>query len=192
MNSLVLTDGLLFLVATFLVLRSTNPLAFRLGCGILATAALLGVLRFSSLLPLPEMHAFFSGLGASSAFWLLTVSTIWPGNSVSVDAKYASILLITSGAISLIIVDWLGIAIFGQAMAVIAVLCMLIYALRARLYSSLIGALLLETGFLLFASQYQITDLARPGDFLHVFTAAGLLALSRFRTTPEKVSEAAN
>jgi hypothetical protein len=190
-NSLALTDGLLLLVTVFLVSRGTIPLAFRMGCAVLAAAAALGVLRFSGLLPLPQMHSFFSAMGASSAFWLLAASVIWPKNSVSVDAKYASILLIVSAGLGLIMVDWLGIAIFGQLMAVTAVICILVYALRARAVITLLGALALETGFVLFATRQQIPGLLQPGDFLHIFTAAGLLALSRTHLTAAEMSHTA-
>ena len=98
MTSLIITDGLLCLGAAAAVANSRLPLAFRMGSALLGVTAGLGVLRFSDLLPLPTLHGFFSAFSASSAFLLMAVSTIWASSAGATRAKYASILLIVSGA----------------------------------------------------------------------------------------------
>ncbi|MGB0321819.1 MAG: hypothetical protein ACPGAF_05795, partial [Pseudohongiellaceae bacterium] len=102
MTSLAITDGLLCLVAAAAVVTNRLPLAFRMGSALLAVTAGLGVLRFSDLLPLPTLHSFFSTFSASSAFLLMAVSTVWNSSAGATRAKYASILLIVSGAIGFV------------------------------------------------------------------------------------------
>jgi hypothetical protein len=184
MNSLAISDSLLFLVATYFALQSKIPIAFRLGAAVLGAAAILGVLRFSELLPLPQLHSFFSALGASSAFLLIGVSVIWPARLVSVKAKYASILLIASAALGLIMVTGFGFAIFGQLIALLSVLLIVVSALRNRRIYSLFGALALAlaSGFVLFVMKYSVSGYLQPGDFLHIFTAIGLLTFGQIHS----------
>ena len=182
MNSLAISDSFLFLVATYFALQSKIPIAFRLGAAVLGAAAILGVLRFSELLPLPQLHSFFSALGASSAFLLIGVSVIWPARLVSVKAKYASILLIVSAALGLIMVTGFGFAIFGQLIALLSVLLIVVSALRNRRIYSLFGALALASGFILFVMKYSVPGYLQPGDFLHIFTAIGLLTFGQIHS----------
>jgi hypothetical protein len=182
MNSLAISDSFLFLVATYFALQSKIPIAFRLGAAVLGAAAILGVLRFSELLPLPQLHSFFSALGASSAFLLIGVSVIWPTRLVSVKAKYASILLIVSAALGLVMVTGFGFAIFGQLIAFLSVLLIVVSALRNRRIYSLFGALALASGFILFVMKYSVPGYLQPGDFLHIFTAIGLLTFGQIHS----------
>ena len=182
MNSLAISDSFLFLVATYFALQSKIPIAFRLGAAVLGAAAILGVLRFSELLPLPQLHSFFSALGASSAFLLIGVSVIWPARLVSVKAKYASILLIVSAALGLIMVTGFGFVIFGKLIALLSVLLIVVSALRNRRIYSLFGALALASGFILFVMKYSVPGYLQPGDFLHIFTAIGLLTFGQIHS----------
>ena len=118
MTSLAITDGLLCLVAAAAVANSRLPMAFRMGSALLAVTAGLGVLRFSDLLPLPTLHGFFSAFSASSAFLLMAVSTIWTSSAGATRAKYASILLIVSGAVGFVMADLFELARFGLVVAV--------------------------------------------------------------------------
>ena len=182
MNNLAISDSFLFLVATYFALQSKIPIAFRLGAAVLGAAAILGVLRFSELLPLPQLHSFFSALGASSAFLLIGVSVIWPARLVSVKAKYASILLIVSAALGLIMVTGFGFVIFGKLIALLSVLLIVVSALRNRRIYSLFGALALASGFILFVMKYSVPGYLQPGDFLHIFTAIGLLTFGQIHS----------
>ena len=177
MTSLAITDGLLCLVAAAAVANSSLPLAFRMGSALLAVTAGLGVLRFSDLLPLPTLHGFFSAFSASSAFLLMAVSTIWTSSAGATQAKYASILLIVSGAVGFVMADLFELTRFGQVVAVLCVLQIFVYAARHRLLSALVGAIALESGFILFATGQRVPNLLQPGDFLHLLTAAGLALL---------------
>jgi len=177
MTSLAITDGLLCLIAGAAVVTNKLPLAFRMGSALLAVTAGLGVLRFSDLLPLPTLHSFFSTFSASSAFLLMAVSTVWTSSAGATRAKYASILLIVSGAIGFVMEDLFELTRFGQAVAVLCVLQIIVYSARHRLLSALVGAIALELGFILFATGQRVPNLLQPGDFLHLLTAAGLALL---------------
>ena len=177
MTSLAITDGLLCLVAAAAVANSRLPLALRMGSALLAVTAGLGVLQFSDLLPLPTLHGFFSAFSASSAFLLMAVSTIWTSSAGATRAKYASILLIVSGAVGFVMADLFELTRFGQVVAVLCVLQIFVYAARHRLLSALVGAVALELGFIMFATGQRIPNLLQPGDFLHLLTAAGLSLL---------------
>jgi hypothetical protein len=177
MTSLAITDGLLCLIATAAVVTNRLPLAFRMGSALLAVTAGLGVLRFSDLLPLPTLHSFFSTFSASSAFLLMAVSTVWNSSAGATRAKYASILLTVSGAIGFVMVDLFELTRFGQVVAVLCVLQIIVYSARHALLSALVGAIALELGFILFATGQRVPNLLQPGDFLHLLTAAGLVLL---------------
>ena len=71
MNSLAITDSLLLLVTIMIVASAKHSPSLRFSTAVFGAAALLGVLRFTGLLPLPQMHSFFSGLGATAAYPLL-------------------------------------------------------------------------------------------------------------------------
>lgn len=177
MTSLAITDGLLCLIAAAAVVTNRLPLAFRMGSALLAVTAGLGVLRFSDLLPLPTLHSFFSTFSASSAFLLMAVSSVWTSSAGATRAKYASILLIVSGAVGFVMVDLFELTRFGQVVAVLCVLHIIVYAARHKLLSALVGAVALELGFILFATGQRVPNLLQPGDFLHLLTAAGLALL---------------
>ena len=117
MTSLAITDGLLCLIAAAAVVTNRLPLAFRMGSALLAVTACLGVLRFSDLLPLPTLHSFFSTFSSSSAFLLMAVSSVWTSSAGATRAKYASILLIVSGAVGFVMVDLFELTRFGQVVA---------------------------------------------------------------------------
>ena len=73
--------------------------------------------------------------------------------------------------------DLFELARFGQVVAVVCVLQIIVYAVRHRLQSALVGAVALELGFILFATGQRVPNLLQPGDFLHLLTAAGLALL---------------
>ena len=188
MNSLAISDGLLFLVACYFALQIRVPVAFRLGSAILGAAAVLGVLRFSGLLPLPQLHSFFSALGASSAFVLISASVMWPTRIVSTKVKYASILLIISAAFGLIMVTGFGFVIFGQLMAFLSVLLLAVSSIINKRTDCFFGSLTFAVGFLLFVMKYDIPGYLQPGDFLHIFTTIGLIILGRIHFSMLRLS----
>jgi hypothetical protein len=148
----------------------------------------LGVLRFSGLLPLPQLHSFFSALGASSAFVLISASVMWPTRIVSTKVKYASILLIISAALGLIMVTGFGFVIFGQLMAFLSVLLLAVSSIINKRTDCFFGSLTFAVGFLLFVMKYDIPGYLQPGDFLHIFTTIGLIILGRIHFSMLRLS----
>ena len=94
MPSLAYTDGLLALVCLWLLSRDGVPLGVRIATATLGIAAVLGVLRFSGLYPIPQWHQFVSMLGACAAFPLLAVSVLWPNAAVARQRKFAAVFFI--------------------------------------------------------------------------------------------------
>lgn len=83
MNWQALFDGLLAAVAIWVVLKPAQHLpAMRLACLLLGSAAVLGTLRFSGVLPLPPLHQFVSMLGAGVGLPLLAIAVVWPHSAV--------------------------------------------------------------------------------------------------------------
>lgn len=59
MSTLAITDALLLLVTLSIAVSAKQSPSIRIAAGLFASAAVLGVLRFSGLLPLPTLHSFF-------------------------------------------------------------------------------------------------------------------------------------
>ncbi|HAS49358.1 MAG TPA: hypothetical protein DCS33_08755 [Gammaproteobacteria bacterium] len=178
MNSLAVTDSLLLLVTIVVFSGSKNSPSLRISVAIFGAAALLGVLRFTGLLPLPQMHSFFSGLGATAAYPLLAATFIWSGSVVAQRWRFASIFFVIAGAFGLI-ASALEFALWGNLVALVSVTALLIHGIRVRNVQASMGAAALLVALILFASKAALPPYLQPGDFLHVFMALGLMLLSR-------------
>ena len=178
MNSLAVTDSLLLLVTIVVFSGSKNSPSLRISVAIFGAAALLGVLRFTGLLPLPQMHSFFSGLGATAAYPLLAATFIWSGSVVAQRWRFASIFFVIAGAFGLI-ASALEFALWGNLVALVSVTALLIHGIRVRNVQASVGAAALLVALILFASKVALPPYLQPGDFLHVFMAFGLMLLRR-------------
>ena len=154
-----------------------TPLALSHGVGASCRHRMPGGSEIQRLAAAAPLHSFFSAFSSSSAFLLMAVSSVWTSSAGATRAKYASILLIVSGAVGFVMVDLFEMTRFGQVVAVLCVLQIIVYAARHRLLSALVGAVALELGFILFATGQRVPNLLQPGDFLHLLTAAGLALL---------------
>jgi hypothetical protein len=181
MNSLAISDALLALVAFGIVVKGESALAFRLGVGILGTAALLGMLKFSRLLPLPELHLSASLLSQAAGFPLIALAVLWPTCAESQKLKALGFSFILLIGIVVVVVEGLGLAItaYTQLVATTALLAICIMALLRRQGLALLGGGILLLGFVLFASKTQLVSFLQPGDYLHICLATGLLLLSK-------------
>ena len=179
MNSLAITDGLLLVVTAYLALQRHLPIAFRLACGVFGVAALLGVLRFSGIYPLPSWHQFASMLGASSAFPLLAVVVLWPDSLAARNTRFAWIVLCITAVIGVIIVGAGQKRIYSDALALLSLLAVCITLVRTRQWLGAVGGVLILTALVLFALKIAAGTLLVPGDLLHIGMALGLLLLSR-------------
>ena len=179
MNSLALTDGLLLVVTLYLALQRQQPIAFRLACGVFGVAALLGVLRFSGIYPLPSWNQFASMLGAASAFPLLAVTVLWPDSLAARNTRFAWIVLCITAVLGVIIVGVGQKRIYSDALALLSLLAVCITLVRARLWLSALGGVLMLAALVVFALKISAGTTLVPGDLLHIGMAAGLLLLSR-------------
>ena len=177
MNSLALSDGVLLIAAIAIVMKPSASTGIRLSAAVFAAAAFLGVLRFSTLLPLPEMHSFFSGLGASAAYPLLAAAFLWPDSAVAQSWRFASIFLIIAGAFGLI-ASALDFSLWGNFLAIAAVVALQLRSLKDKDIIAAAGSSSLLAALLLFSSQFSLPPALQPGDFLHLFMALGLTLMA--------------
>jgi hypothetical protein len=176
MNSLALSDGVLLISMLFIVARS-SVVAMRMGTAVFAAAACLGVLRFSSILPLVGMHSFFSGLGATAAYPLIAAAFLWPDSSVARSWRFASIFLVIAGTLGLVAVA-LEFSLWGKVMATLSVLALVMRSVMDKNFLALMGSIVLLAALLLFAAQFSVAPYLQAGDFLHLLMALGLLLLN--------------
>ena len=177
MNSLALSDGVLLIAAIAIVMKPSASTGIRLSAAVFAAAAFLGVLRFSTLLSLPEMHSFFSGLGASAAYPLLAAAFLWPDSAVAQSWRFASIFLIIAGAFGLI-ASALDFSLWGNFLAIAAVVALQLRSLKDKDIIAAAGSSSLLAALLLFSSQFSLPPALQPGDFLHLFMALGLTLMA--------------
>lgn len=183
MNSLAISDGLLLAVTVYLALQRHRPIALRLACGVFGVAALLGVLRFSGIYPMPSWHQFASMLGAASAFPLLAVAVLWPESLAARSTRFAWIVLCVSAVIGVIVVGVGQKRIYSDALALLSLLAICITQVRAREWLGALGGVLMLAALVFFALKISAGTALVPGDLLHIGMAAGLLLLSHMKQT---------
>jgi hypothetical protein len=171
------TDGFLALVSLWLASCAQAPVALRLACALFATAAVLGVLRFSGLYPIPSWHQFASMLGAVAAFPLLAVAIVWPDALVTRSTRFAWIFMGVMAVLGVLIVGAGQKRVVADALAVLSVVAMVFTLARGGLWRGALAAALLLAGLLLFAVKVSVGDVLVPGDLLHIGMALGLLGL---------------
>ena len=180
MNWAAFFDGLLGLVAFGIVWRGPRSLpALRLGCFILGTAAVLGALKFSALLPLPSLHQFMSMLGAGVGLPLLAVSVVLPESAVARQRRFAWILAIVMAVACVLISLVAQIKLWPSVCALLAGTAILIAATARKDWLAATAGLCLLLALLAFAAKVETPSL-RPGEFLHMGMALGLLLLWRW------------
>jgi len=177
MPSLAYTDGVLALVCLWLLTRASLPLGLRIAAGTLGVAAVLGVLRFSGLYPIPQWHQFVSMLGACAAFPLLAVAVLWPNAAVARQLKFAAIFFIILAVIGVLAVGVAQKRVVVDALTVISVVAMLFSLARGGRWPTALTTALMLAGLLLFAAKAAVVPALVPGDLLHIGMAIGLLGL---------------
>jgi hypothetical protein len=177
MPSLAYTDGILALICLWLLTRASLPIGLRIAAGTLGLAAVLGVLRFSGLYPIPQWHQFVSMLGACAAFPLLAVAVLWPDAAATRQLKFASIFFIGMAVLGVLAVGVAQKRVLVDALTVISVVAMLISLARGGRWSTTLTTALMLAGLLLFASKATVVPGLVPGDLLHIGMAIGLFGL---------------
>lgn len=189
MPSLAYTDGVLALVCIWLLTRASLPIGMRIAAGTLGAAAVLGVLRFSGLYPIPQWHQFVSMLGACAAFPLLAVAVLWPDAAVARQLKFASIFFIILAVLGVVAVGVAQKRVVVDALTVLSVVTMLISLGRGKRWSTAVTTTLMLAGLLLFAAKATVIPALVPGDLLHIGMAIGLLGLGMSGLWPATPTE---
>ena len=180
MNWAALLDGLLGLVAFGLAWCVARSLpAVRLGCLIVGSAAVLGALKFSALLPLPSLHQFMSMLGAGVGLPLLAVSVVMPESAVARQRRFAWILGIVLAVACVLISLVAQIKVWPSVCALLAATATLIAATARKDWLGATAGLCWLLALVAFAAKVETPHL-RPGEFLHAGLTVGLLLLWRW------------
>ncbi|MBM3538668.1 MAG: hypothetical protein FJX55_12645 [Alphaproteobacteria bacterium] len=174
MNQQALLDGVLAGVALWAAWGPGRALpALRLGAALLAAAAVLGTLKFSGLLPLPELHQSMSMFAAGVGLPLLGVAMVWPDGVVARERRYAWIFGVAAAVMCVLVAVVGGIKLWPSVCALLAVVAMgLASSLRRQWWGAAAAACML-LALVGFAAKRNLGPLA-PGDVLHVGLALGL------------------
>jgi hypothetical protein len=178
MNSLAVTDGLLFVCAAYLAWMRHSTVGIRLAYGVIAVAALLGTLKFSGLYPLEAWHHLFSIFAGSAALPLLAVAVISPRSAVATDRQLALIFLGAAALLGLAIAGLGQLRIYDRALATISLLGMLAWTVKQSQWQRSAGLVLMLVGSVLYVAEVELAAELSPGDYLHLGMAVGILLLS--------------
>jgi len=195
MPSLALTDALLAAVALWIGFNRQLPVALRLAGAIFSAAAVLGVLRFSGVYPLPTWHQFASMLAAVCAFPMLAVAVVFPDALATRTTRFAWIFMCLMAVLGVLVVVAGQKRLLADVLALVSVLAMLLTLARLGHWSGAAGVALMLLGLLAFALKPPLAEVLQPGDWLHIGMAAGLLQLARMdlwptlRSTPQQLSD---
>jgi lysylphosphatidylglycerol synthetase-like protein (DUF2156 family) len=188
MNWQALFDGILAAVAFgVVVLTAQSKPSLRMACTILGSAAALGTLRFSGLLPLPALHQFVSMLGAGVGLPLLGIAVSQPTSAVATQRRYAWIFAVVAAVICTVLVMVAQLKAWAAVCAVLSALTIVSAGISRRQGKTTAAGLLILLALGAFAAKFQFGAL-QPGDFLHIGLALGLLLLMRSEPTYSKPS----
>ena len=173
-------DGLLALAALWVALGPARQRpALGLACLLLGSAAVLGTLRFSGLLPLPQLHQFVSMLGAGVGLPLIAFAVIRPDGLVATQPRYTWNVAVVLAVLCVLVGVVAGVKLWAQVWAVGAALSIAGVALRRRDLPALGAAVCMVLAFTAFVAQLRAGPL-QPGDFLHIGMALAMLLLGRW------------
>jgi hypothetical protein len=180
MNMAAVLDGLLAVTAFCLAFRFGREFpGVRLGCILLGSAALLGALRFSGAPINPELHRFFSFLGAGVGLPLIAVTVLWPTCLVAATRRYAWIFAVIAAVLCVMFDIVVKTTLWYSAASILAAVTILWVGFARKEYIVVAAGLSLVGALLAFAAKLQIADL-RPGDLLHIGLALGLALTGRW------------
>lgn len=180
MNLQALFDGLLAVTAFYIAWGPARAApALRLGCLLLGSAAVLGTLRFSGVLALPQLHQYLSMLSAGVGLPMLAIALTQPRSAVASQRRYAWIFAVIAAVVCTLIVMVLQWKLWTSVCAIMSALCILGYGtLRKQLLKAATGLLMLLT-LVAFAIKAQVGSLL-PGDILHIGLAITLILIGRW------------
>lgn len=180
MNWQAIFDGLLALAAAWVVLGPGRQLpALNLACLLLGSAAVLGTLRFSGLLPLPPLHQFLSLLGAGAGLPLLAMALAAPAGVVANQRRYTWIFGVVAAVLCVLLGVVAGVKLWGPVCAMASALLIAAAAVRRGDRLALGAGICMVLAFVAFAGQLRVGPL-QPGEFLHIGLALAMLFLGRW------------
>ena len=181
-------DGLLARAAFWVVLGPGRRLpAVQLACLLLGSAAVLGTLRFSGVLPLPQLHQFVSLLGAGVGLPLLALSLGAPAGAVATQRRFTWIFAVVAAVLCVLLGVVAGLKLWGSVCAFASALAIAAVAARRRDLLALGAGICMVLAFATFAAQVSAGPL-RPGEFLHIGLALAMLLLGRWAAARPRVS----
>jgi hypothetical protein len=143
MNANAASDLVLALVCGWVVATQwQRQPGFGLAALLIGVAATLGVLRFSGVEALAGAHRFASLLSACAGFPLLAWSLGWPADPIAATMKGASRFALLVGGVG-VGATVLGVAIWGQALALISGLVIAVTMAQRREPVGIAGAVAL-------------------------------------------------
>jgi len=173
-----LFDGILALVALgFACISARNLPALRMACVILGSAAVLGTLRFSSLLPLPGLHQFVSMLGAAVGLPLLAIAVSQPSSMVATQRRYSWIFAVLAAVLCTVLVMVVQFKAWAPLCALLSALTIFVVGILRRRGLTTTAGLLILLALGAFAGKFSFA-IFEPGDLLHIGLSLGLLVLA--------------
>jgi len=168
MNLQALLDGLLAATAFYIAWGPARSApALRLGCLLLAVAAVLGTLRFSGLLPLPQLHQFFSMLGAGVGLPLLALAVTQPACAVASQRRFAWIFAVIAAVVCTLVVMVMQWKLWTSVCAILAALSIVGFGVSRKLWLPVSTGLVMLATLVAFAGKMTLGHLL-PADILHV------------------------
>ncbi len=177
-NSLVLSEAVLVAVSIAVAFSSTKKSkALSMACILIASAALLGLLRYSGVLILPELHQLFAALGSCVALPLIAVNVIWPDSSVSRNVRYMVIFSFITAFLSVILVTINEFELWRNVCAGLSTLLILFTGFVRKEWLNFLAGILLLLALIILIKKINILILL-PADSMHLLLAATLLIVN--------------
>ncbi len=184
-NSLVLTEAVLAIASIAVALRSLKiSKALSMACILIGVAALFGLLRYSEILVLPELHQLMAVLSSCVALPLLSVVVIWPESSVSQSIRYMTIFSFIAAFLAVILVSINEIEIWRNVCAGISALLILIFGLMRKEWLNTLAGVFLLVALIILFKKISILELL-PADSMHLILASVLVILG-FQVSNQK------
>ena len=183
MNLQALFDGLLAATAFYVAWGPSRSLpALRLGSLLLGSAALLGTLRFSGLLPLPQLHQYVSMLGAGVSLPLLAIGLTQPTSAVASQRRYTWVFAIITSVLCTLLVTVFQWKLWASLCAIAAALSILGHGTMRKQWVEALAGLLMLLALVAFAAKLQAGGL-NAGDILHIGLTLSLMLIGRCAVT---------
>jgi len=187
MNSLVITEAVL-LIAAFTVAWQTAKKFKALGLAsvLIGLAALLGLLKYSKILPLPELHQLMAVLSSTVALPLLAITVTWPEGRISRSIRYMAIFSFIAAFLGVMLVTLGGYEHWRTVCALCAVLTIIGVSVFRKQWMLLAAGLFLLFGLITLTKKLNFAGLL-AADWMHLFLAVVLVLLGMHFRKSKKI-----